>query len=239
MTTATITPTETAAPRRARRAFDDIGARIAGLGAIAFAAIVIVQNILRGGSAPSNGASAEEVLLHYADDRAMTAVLVATFVLGGSALAAFLAGTMRRLLAGGRPGWAILGGVGGVGVMALFAIVVGAEQALSVVAAGDRPDLGAIQALWAFHNSAFSVLHLFLALAVVGLARAGVAAGVTPRVFDTLAPAAAALLLVGAVAGPYVAAGEAMPLFGLALLGFVTWLAFLVTTGLRLVRSAA
>ena len=114
---------------------------------------MVVQNILRGGSAPSNGASAEEVLLHYADDRAMTVVLVATFVLGGSALAVFLAGTLRRLLAGGRPGWAIVGGVGGLGVMALFAIVVGAEQALSVVAAGERPDLGAVQALWAFHNT--------------------------------------------------------------------------------------
>ena len=236
MTTAAITSTTS---RRARRTFDDIGARIAGLGGIAFAAIVVVQNILRGGSAPSNGASAEEVLLHYADDRAMTVVLVATFVLGGSALAVFLAGTLRRLLAGGRPGWAIVGGVGGLGVMALFAIVVGAEQALSVVAAGERPDLGAVQALWAFHNSAFSVLHLFLALAVVGLARAGVAAGLTPRVFDTLAPVAAVLLLVGAVAGPYIAVGEAMALFGLALLGFATWLAFLVSTGLRLVRSAA
>jgi hypothetical protein len=48
-----------------------------------------------------------------------------------------------------------------------------------------------------------------------------------------------ALLLVGTLAGPYIAAGDAMPLFGLAGLGFCVWLAFLFATGLRLVRSGA
>jgi hypothetical protein len=240
MTAATDTLTTGAIVNsRAGRAFNDIGARLAGLGAIAFAVIVVVQNVLRGGSAPANGATGEEVLAYYADHRTMTFVLAATFVVSGGALAAFLGGTMRRLLAGGRPGLAIAGGIGAAGVMALFAVVVGAEQALSLVASGDRPDLGAIEALWAFHNSVFSVLSLFLAVALVGLARAGVAAGITPRAFDVLAPVGAALLAIGAAAGPAIAAGDAMPLFVLAGLGFLTWLAFLVATGLRLVRSTA
>jgi len=97
---------------------------------------------------------------------------------------------MRRLLAAGRPGWAITGGIGAVGVMALFAVVVACEQALSVVATSATPDLGAIQALWAFHNSAFTVLYVSLAIALLGLSRAGVAAGLTPRAFERLAPVA-------------------------------------------------
>ena len=97
--------------------------------------------------------------------------------------------------------------------------------------------IGAIQALWALHNSVFTVLYVFLAIALVGLSRAGVAAGLTPRAFAVAAPVGAALLAIGAAAGPYIANGEAMPAFGVAGLGFLTWLAFLVTTGLRLVRS--
>jgi hypothetical protein len=221
----------------ARRTNADVGARLAGLGALAFVGIVVLQNILRGSSAPANGASGDEVLAYYAGHRTITFVLVATFVLSGAGLAAFLGGTMRRLLAGGRPAWAITGCIGAIGVMALFAVVVAAEQALSVLAMADRPDVGTIEALWVFHNSVFTVLCLSLAIALLGLSRAGVGAGLTPRAFEVLAPVGAGLLALGAIAGPAVAAGDAMAMFGLASVGFVTWLAFLVSTGLRLVRS--
>jgi hypothetical protein len=81
------------------------------------------------------------------------------------------------------------------------------------------------------------VLFLSIAVALVGLARAGVAAGITPPAFQRLAPVGAALLAVAAVAGPAIAIGDAMPIFGLGALGFLTWLAFLVSTGLRLIRT--
>jgi hypothetical protein len=231
--------TQPALAANRRFSLDDIGARLAGLGALAFVAIVVVQNLVRGGSAPANGASGGEVLAYYADHRATTFLLVATFVLSGAGLATFLGGAMRRLLAGGRPGWAIAGGVGAAGMLALFAVIVACEQALSVLATGDRPDVGAIEALWTLHNSAFTVLYVLLAVTMLGLARAGVAAGLTPRVFERLAPAGATLLAAGAIAGPAIAAGDAMPVFALAGLGFLVWLAFLTTTGLRLVRGAA
>lgn len=213
-----------------------LSARVAGLGAIGFAALVVIQNAMRGSSAPANDASAEAVLAHFADHRTLTVALVASFVLSASALAAFLGGSMRRLAAA-QPGWAITGGLGAAGVMALFSVVVGCEQALAVLAAGEEPDLGAIQALWALHNSVFTVSYLLLAIALVGLSRAGVAAGLTPRAFAVVAPIGAGLLAIGAVAGPYIANGEAMPAFGGAGIGFLTWLAFLVATGMRLVRD--
>ena len=223
-------------PARATSPIRALSARVAGVGAIGFAVVVAIQNVVRGSSAPALDASADAVLAHFADHRTLTVALVASFVLTASALAAFLGGSMRRLAAA-QPGWATTGAIGAAGVMALFAVVVGCEQALAVVAAGDDPDLGAIQALWALHNSVFTVLYLFLAIALVGLSRAGVAAGLTPRAFAVAAPVGAALLAIGAAAGPYIANGEAMPAFGVAGLGFLTWLAFLVTTGLRLVRS--
>jgi hypothetical protein len=214
----------------------DITARAAGIGAITFAGVVVLQNVLRGGF-PANDATTEEVLTHYADHRGLTAVLAGTFVVSGIAIAMFLGGAVRRFLAGGRQAWAITGLVGAISVLALFSVVVGAEQALSVVAQHDAPNLGAIEALWAFHNSVFTVLYLSLAITLLGLSKAGVAAGTTPRVFDRLGPVGAGLLVVAALAGPFIAAGEAMPLFGIGGIGFLIWLAFLVTTGRRLLAA--
>jgi hypothetical protein len=219
------------------RGIHDLPARLAGAGAATFVAVVVIQNVVRGSSAPANGASAEDVLAHYADHRGLTVALTATFVVGAVALATFVGGVMRRLVAGPRAGWAYMGYIGAVGVMSLFAALVGTEQALSVVATRRTPDLGAVDALWALHNSIFTVLLLSIALALVGLGRAGVAAGITPRVFDRLAPVGGALLASSAVAGPLIAAGDAMALFGLGIAGFAIWLAFVLSTARRLLAE--
>ncbi len=227
--------TRTSSTRRASAA--DVSARAAGWGALTFAAVVIAQNLVRGASAPGNGASANQVLSHYSGDGVIALVLAATYVVSGVALAVFLGGVTRHLLASSRPGWALTGLVGALGVVMIFTLVVAAEQALTVAAGMDRPDLGAIQALWALHNSIFTVLDLSIAIALLGLSRASVAAGMTPKAFTWLAPVGAALLVIGTVAGPAIAAGHTVVLFGVAGLGFLTWLAFLVVTGVRLVRT--
>jgi hypothetical protein len=224
---------------RSSRGAGDIGARLAGAGAITFAVTVVVQNLIRGASAPAMDAGNREVLTHYAGQDVVSYVLAATYVISGLGMAAFLGGATRRLIASGRPGWAVIGVVGATSIMGLFAVVVGAEQALGVVAHQDNPSVGAIAALWALHNSVFTVLDFSIAVALIGLARAGVAAGITPRVFARLAPVGTALLLVGTVTGPATASGDTMAFFAITVLGFVVWLAFLIATGLRLVRSVA
>ncbi len=85
------------------RASNDQPSRLAGFGALAFVAVVILQNLVRGSSAPGNGASASEVLDHFADTRGITFLLVCTFVVSGVSLATFLGGTMRRLGASNEP----------------------------------------------------------------------------------------------------------------------------------------
>jgi hypothetical protein len=45
------------------------------------------------------------------------------------------------------------------------------------------------------------------------------------------------MLALGASAGPLIAGGDAMALFALSGIGFLTWLAFLATTGARLIRG--
>src|SRR5438270_13342034 len=121
---------------------EDVSGWIGGAGALGFTATVVAQNILRAGG-PTNDASPREVLTYYADHRAITFVLAIGFVLGAIAMAMFLGGAMRRLLAGGRLGWTVVGSVGALGIMALFAVMVGADQAPSVLATPIPPDLGA------------------------------------------------------------------------------------------------
>jgi len=222
-----------------RKAFPDISSRMAGAGAITFAVTVLAQNVIRGASAPANGASAADVLTHYADHRAITFVLVATYVVSGAGLFVFLGGAMSRLVGSARKGWAYTGLFGAASILGLFTVVVAAEQALSGVATRGQPNSGgAIEALWTLHNSVFSLLDLSIAAALLGLARAGIAAGLTPKAFRRLAPMGAAMLVVGALAGPAISIGDAMPLFGVAGVGFVVWLAFVFTTGVRMIRSS-
>src|SRR4051794_7207378 len=96
----------------------DLSTRAAGWGAITFAIVVILQNLIRGASAPTNGATGTKVLAHYSGSEATTFVLVATYVLSGIGLAVFLGGIARPLLASGRPGWARTGIMGGISIMA-------------------------------------------------------------------------------------------------------------------------
>lgn len=232
------TRVEDSTPRTTGRSVTgDLGTRAAGWGALTFAIVVIGQNVIRGASAPGNGASAAQVLSHYSADGAIPFVLDATYVVSGIGLAVFLGGVTRHLLAASRPGWAITGVVGALGIMTVFALVVAAEQSLTIAAHMDRPSLGAIQALWALHNSIFTVLDLSIALALLGLSRATVAAAMTPKAFTWLGPVGAALLIIGVIAGPAIAGGDAVTLFAVAGLGFLIWLAFLIVTGIRLVRT--
>lgn len=237
-TTDVDAPLESPTPSTTRRSTTgDLSSRAAGWGALTFAVTVIAQNVIRGASAPANGAGISDVLSRYSEHGAIAFVLAATYVVSGLGMAVFLGGATGRLLAGGRPGWAVTGVVGATCIMALFAVVVAAEQALTLAAHMDKPDVGAIQALWALHNSVFTVLDLSIAVALLGLSRAAVAAGMAPKVFGRLAPVGAAMLLVGTIGGPAIAVGNAMALFAVTGVGFLIWLAFLIVTGIRLVRS--
>jgi hypothetical protein len=215
----------------------DLSGRLAGFGAIVFVVIVLLQNVIKGATAPQNGAATATVVRFYADHRSVTAVLTVTFVLSGIGLALFLGGAMRRLATGPGRGWAYTGFAGAMGIMVLFSTEVAAEGALSVLGTRANPSASAIEAIWALHNSLFTVLFLAIGVALLGFGRAGVLAGLTPRAFTWLAPTGLGLLALAAAAGPFIAAGDAVPLFALGALGFLCWLAFLVTTSTRLIRG--
>ena len=194
--------------------------------------------------APGNGASAAKVLSHYSGDWAILDRPPRHDLRRERHRPGRLPGreSPRQLLAGSRPGWAITGLVGALGIFTVFALVVAAEQACSPLAAHmTSPDLGAIQApLGTTHTTASSPSSISRSPSpLLGLSRASIAAGMTPKPFTWLAALIGAfMLVVGTIAGPAIAAeSSTMALFGVAGLGFLTWLAFLITTGARLIRA--
>ena len=234
MTTTLTSPVPTAADTTSGRGLR----RVLSAAGAGFALIVIAQNVLRGAGAPRNDASVGDVLAHYRDDTGMAVVLTTMFVIAGLSLAGFVAELVRRLLRRGTDAWTVIGAIGTVGVMIMFAMVVAMEAALVGAAGREAPDLGTIDALWLTHNAVFAVLGLSLGTALLGLGRAASAAGLAPAFFRWLAPAGAAALCVGAAGAPVVADGSVMAAMAPALAGFVVWLVFLLTTSFRMVRSS-
>ena len=125
------------------------------------------------------------------------------------------------------------------GILALFSVARRTEQALSVVAHGADPTSAPSTRCGRCTTASSPCCSSSSRVALLGLSRAGVAAGITPACFARLAPVGLGAAGRGRSRRAAIAAGDALPFFGLGVGGFVIWLAFLVTTGLRLVRSHA
>ena len=91
--------------------------------------------------------------------------------------------------------------------------------------------------LWTLNNTTFALNMAMLAATLFGFSVAGVASGASPSWFRIAGPAGALLLLIAAANGVAIAAGGAVVALGL--LGFLTWLLFVVTTALRMIRESA
>jgi hypothetical protein len=201
---------------------------VGGLGGLVFVVVVVVQNVVRA-AAPSFGASPKEVVSYYADHGSAAYLQMATYVVSGAALACFGAG-MLSLLLDRRDvrGPALLGGIGVLGIFALFPALMASDVALShAVHAGLRTD-GTVLALWSLHNAAFCVLLLAIAVALAGLSAAVTAVGAIEPFWRPLGMLGALLLAVTSALAPRLLGGSGLLAVGLA--GFVVWLAFLVRT---------
>ncbi len=214
----------------------DQSLRWAGAGGIAFAAIVLAQNALRAG-APANDASPHDVVAYFHDHRALEWALVVTFVASGFALARYCGGVWRAVT-GSAPAardWLVTGLLGVAGIVAIFGSMVACEVAMTV-AARHATATTTVTTLWALHNALFGLLNLMLAIALLGLSRAAVAAGIAPRAFTTIGAIGAGLHAFGACFAPAIAE-KSSPAMVPAALGFLCWLAFLAVSGWRLMHT--
>lgn len=210
-----------------------IGTRIAGIGGLAFIANVVVNNVLRG-SFPKNDASATDVATFYAEHDVLTSVFAAIYPIGLVGIALFVAGVASRALSGPGRLWAIMGIVGSAGVAGGFSTLLAFDSAIAGYLHRGGTSTDVVEGLWVTHNAVFGILLGSIAVALAGLANAAASAGLLGRVWRPVSFVGAALLLAGTATTPAIIDGAPTMFLGFA--GFAVWVAFVVTTSVRLIR---
>jgi hypothetical protein len=216
----------------------DRDALLAGVAGVVFLALLVLQNLLKAATDPSNTASAAQIL-HFAHDRAWTVhLLVVTYVIGFPALFLFAGGLARRCseLAPASEVWGRLGRSS----VAVIAVLFGLINVLQVVLVAARGELAAdpalVSTLWAAHNAVFTLNLLAVGGALVGLGRAATLARLVPSWIGRLSLVGGILLAVAAA--PAVAEVHGSKILVLGLAGFVCWLLLLASCSIRLLRDA-
>ena len=211
--------------------------RLAGIGAIGFATLVVITNVLQGAT-PALNAEASEIVEYLTDHRAENIFATVAFALGAPFLLMFASAFYGRLQAIGRKEdlvWARFGMIGALLILPMFAAVV--VQRLVLLVGTDEiigsPEL--VTFAWRIEMAAFQVNLLPVSAAVLGFGIAGARAGLLPAWFRRWSPVAA---VVGVTAAACAVAGlEGSPIGFAGLVPFATWMALLFTAGVRQLRS--
>ena len=207
---------------------------VGGIGGLVFAAGVLVQNTIRSGF-PANDATAEEVMRYYADHRGATTALAVLFPVGLVALITFLGAVMSRVLRGAGRTAGFVGAFGAAAIIATFTIVTAADVAIAGYVHRGAADPAVVEGLWVLHNAVFGFVFAAVGIALAGLSTGAAQSGLLSNRWRVAGPIGGALLVAGAMTTPAIVDGS--PTFFIGLAGFVVWLAFVVRTGVALIRT--
>lgn len=217
----------------ARRSTPFSPARAAAVGALGFAAGVVVQNAFLLVGMPDASAPASEAATWLADHRGRASAASALVGLNLPLLLLFTASL--RTLASDAPAarlWIDLGSFAVVVLTAVFGMVAATQIAAAHIAAGGATP--AFTSLWTLHNAVFSIAITALGVTLLGFSVGAYAAGIGWRWQRTVGLLGAALLLVTGLANSAVVGGSPVVYVGTA--GFALWLVWLASTGVRLLR---
>jgi hypothetical protein len=229
MSVTTVPGTESRTQARQAAALD----RLAGAGGLVFAAVLVADNIIRAG-APGFDAAPAQVSAYFLGHRAAALVPLGLFP-AGLALFLFAAVLWARARQEQSRWWASVGVLGAATIAALFAIVNITEIVLTAKAAQLASSPAVVQALWTLRAAAFGLDMAAIAVALIGLSRAAAAMRIIPSWLALTAWPAAACLLTAATFT--VALADGGPWLAPALVGFIVWVVFVITTSVSLLRG--
>ena len=212
--------------------------RLVGAAAIAFAVLVLIENVLFVvTNARGYGDPIEEVLAYYAANRDTVAIVSALVALYLPLLLVFVTGLHGLVERRGGAGadWSRLAVAAGATLSAIFVVANVLQIGLALSAAGLAEPTPAFELVWQIHAAAFALLLPTLGTTCIGTALAAHASGLTPAWQRLLGVVGGSLLLAAGLGNLAIADGSALIFVGL--LGFVAWLVWLIATGVRLVRS--
>jgi hypothetical protein len=212
--------------------------RIVGVVAIAYAASVIVQNVLFGVTgAPDYSDPLGVVLAYHAENRGALAVTSGLESVNMLLLLLFvtaLHGLVQRRGGAGED-WSRLAVAAGATLSALFALTIATHIAVVLAADGLAEPTPAFELMWQLHAATFALALPALGATFIGVALAAHASGLTQPWQRLLGVAGGSLLIL---AGPgNLAIADGSPLVLVGALGLAMWLVWFVATGLRLIRG--
>jgi hypothetical protein len=208
---------------------------VGGVGGLVFVASVVAQNLIRAAGMPANDAPTDRIIDFYAGHRGSTLALAALFAVGAAGIAAFAGALLARLTASRVRGPALAGAIGVAGVFATYSMLLASDLALSGYVHRGAPAPGVVSAMWILHNAVFGVLLVALGVALAGLSAAAAADGVVAGAWKPVGLLGAVLLGIAGAATPAIIDGS--PVMVVGLVGFLTWLAFVATTAISMLRA--
>jgi len=214
-----------------------IRGRLVGAAAIAFAVLVVIENVLFAvTSALPYGAPIEEVLAYYAANRGAVAIVSALVALYLPLLLVFVTGLHGLVERRGGAGadWSRLALAAGATLSAIFVLVNVLQIGLAVSAGGLAEPTSAFELVWQIHAAAFAMALPTMGTTCIGAALATHASGLTPAWQRVLGLVGGSLLLAAGLGSLAIAEGSALLFVGL--LGFAAWLVWLLAAGVRIVR---
>lgn len=212
--------------------------RFVGAAAIAFAVLYLIENVLFAatGSLPY-GAPIEDVLAYYAANSDTVAIISGLVALYLPLLLAFVTGMHGLVERRGGAGadWSRLAVAAGATLSAILVLFNVTQIGLTLYADGLAEPTPAFELVWQIHAAAFGLTLPMLGTTCIGGAVAAHASGLTPAWQRLLGLVGGSLLLAAGLGNLPIAAGS--PLIFVGLLGLTAWIVWLLTTGVRLLRS--
>jgi len=224
-------PQNTATPL-ARSGF--VRGRLVGAAAIAFAVLVVIENLVVLAGSPTYASPIKEVLAFHAEHRGSVAIAVGLQALYVPLLLGFVTGLHGLVGRRGGAGadWSRLAVAAGAtlsAVMALYAVLwIGV-----VLSAGELAEPSpAFELAWQLHAAAFALALPALGTTFIGAALAAHASRLAAPWQRVLGVAGGGLLIAAGVANLAIADGS--PILFVGVLGYAAWLVWLLVTGVRL-----
>lgn len=212
--------------------------RLVGSAAIAFAVLVVTENVLFAVTdAPSYGDPIDDVLAYYAASGDAVAIVSGLVALYLPLLLVFVTGLHGLVARRGGTGadWSLLAVAAGAALSAIFVLVNVLQIGLALFARDAAEPTSAFELVWQIHAAAFALTMPMLGMTCIGVILAAHASGLTPAWQRLLGLAGGTLLLIAGLGNFAIAEGSALIFVGL--LGFLAWLVWMLTTGVRLLRS--
>lgn len=214
--------------------------RVVGMLAISLFTSLVIQNavVIAAGS-PSYAAPMTEVLAFHAQRQSAVAVAVGLEAVNLPLLLGLLTGLHGLVKRRGRGGadWSRLAMVAGATLATALASYAVLWVGTTLAADGLTAPNPAFELAWRMHAAAFALSLPALGTVFIGAALAAHAGGLTPPWMRLLGITGGSLLIADGTGTLAIADGSAVLFLGMP--GFFAWFAWLLVTGVRLIRAGS